>query len=145
MKQKRRLCHRCHQSFLARVGQHSGLCDGCRLDPRMVELERLAGQISRAQGYGVPATLTLDIWLAIIQEFQGLCAYCQEQPFEVLDHFYSISRGAGTTPGNCVPACIRCKVIKDSKGKSRLAMVAQIERIDAYLEPKREIWDRPFV
>lgn len=78
------------------------------------EERRVCQQVKRAIEAGVLATLTLDQWLDTIMLFQGLCAYCQKKPFEVLDHLYPVCSGGSTTQNNCVPACASCNGRKGS-------------------------------
>lgn len=53
--------------------------------------------------------LTLEQWLVTLDHFEWKCAYCREEPYEALEHFYP---GGSTTQSNCVPACINCNNAK---------------------------------
>jgi hypothetical protein len=67
----------------------------------------------RARQLGLPATLTLDEWLAMSRKFDGMCAYCRIRPFEVLEHMEALGDGSrGTTRDNCIPACYPCNAKK---------------------------------
>ena len=40
------------------------------------------------------------------------CYYCVAPPPFTVDHKIPASAGGGTTPDNCVPACMRCQNLK---------------------------------
>ncbi|NES05854.1 MAG: HNH endonuclease [Okeania sp. SIO2F4] len=46
--------------------------------------------------------------------FEGKCAYCLK-PANTWDHIIPISKGGQTTPGNVVPACIKCNSSKNNQ------------------------------
>ena len=101
----------------------------------------IRNQNERARKNGKPHTLTIDEWLAILDCFDGKCAYCKTAPWEVLDHLIPIkgrklkneqhiymsgvSNGlrspayelgdGGTTKSNCIPACRACNSQKSNK------------------------------
>jgi excisionase family DNA binding protein len=79
------------------------------------EESRIASNLSRARKLQLPATLTLQEWQAVINHFQGLCAYCKQKPFESLDHLVPVELGGGTTADNCVPACRVCNSRKRTR------------------------------
>ena len=89
-------------------------CANCRESELTRERLRVQMHNTRAAQAGLPADLTLEQWLETIMDFNGMCAYCQERPFEHLEHFIPIDAGGGTTLGNCVPACGRCNWSKGS-------------------------------
>lgn len=138
---RKRVCITCREIFEPEPETFSAMCADCRNQPRFIEMQRLAKNMTRAQGCGAPATLTLNEWLQTLDDWGWQCAYCGG-PYQVFEHFYSIRDGGGTTPGNCVPACGKCNVIKGNK-ISADQMSAQLERVDAYLDPKRMPWDKP--
>lgn len=72
----------------------------------------LKASLSTARRMRLPASLTLEEWTKTIADFAGLCAYCQTVPVAVLEHFVPMRHGGGTTPGNCLPACIGCNLRK---------------------------------
>lgn len=104
------------------------------------EKERVRQHNQRARALGVPATLTEQEWLQTIAHFNGLCAYCQQEPFTVLEHFLPIIL-AGTTAKNCVPACSRCN---SRKGEVLIDSFIEyfgadaIDRIKTYLYGEQE-------
>ena len=57
------------------------------------EIKRVHDNIGRARRAGLPATLTPLEWLDNVKLFNGLCAYCGEVPFSVLDHLTGEVRG----------------------------------------------------
>lgn len=48
----------------------------------------------------------------LMEDFDGLCAYCTTEPATTWDHVYPISKGGETKPGNVVPACASCNSSK---------------------------------
>lgn len=95
----------------------------------MTEHARLAAHLSRARGRDLPATLTLAEWTRTIADFNGLCAYCESAPVVALEHFVPISRGGGTTAGNCLPSCLACDDRKSGKHPDDLAAAFGADRI----------------
>lgn len=81
----------------------------------MTEEVRLKSHLYRASGEGLPATLTMPEWRRTLADFHDRCAYCGSAAVDVLEHFVPISRGGGTTPGNCLPACEPCDSRKAGK------------------------------
>lgn len=71
------------------------------------ELDRVNAHIARARSLHAEASLTLVEWLIIVDTYHWKCAYCQEEPFEVLHHRIPLHEG-GTIPSNCLPACRSC-------------------------------------
>lgn len=102
------------------------------------EHQRVQAHCSRAKCLGALATLTLAEWEETVADFNGLCAYCLERPFEVLEHFVSVAI-AGTTVTNCVPACFNCNHRKrDRTGDSLMEVFGEsvINRILQYLSSR---------
>lgn len=87
--------------------------------------ERVRSQCIRAKKANLPATLTLVQWLHTLDYFGECCAYCQEKPGVVIEHFIPLSFGGGTTVGNCVPSCYACN---SKKGDNHPDMVTTIPR-----------------
>lgn len=89
----------------------------------------------RAKSVGCPATLTPEQWERTLHHFNNICAYCQSRPYQVLEHFYPIKLGKGTTIDNCLPACNRCNKLKNSKHPDKFKHLFPTEnmtRIQAY-------------
>jgi HNH endonuclease len=106
-----------------------------------VEKNILDGQLHRARQLGLSATLTLKQWSKTVAYFNGLCAYCLDKPYTVLEHFIPLLCGGGTTYDNCVPACQSCNVLKGKYHPlsipdipSRKALLQNIASVRAYLE-----------
>ena len=76
--------------------------------------QRLHGQNQRAKQAGVRHDLTMEQWLETLEYFDHQCAYCSG-PNDVIEHYLPVSI-AGTTVSNCIPACVHCNNMKDSKG-----------------------------
>lgn len=107
-----RRCIRCGNAITDRA--HLLFCETCRPGELVRERQRVAVQNARAAQAGLTGDLSLDQWMETVADFNGLCAYCQERPFEHLEHFIPIDAGGGTTVGNVVPACGRCNWSKGS-------------------------------
>ena len=105
------------------------------------ETARVRSHLKRAQEAGTPATLTIEQWLAKIEQFHGLCAYCKEKPFDTLEHLIPISDNGGTTEENCFPSCQRCNFTKGSKGHKLNVRVRQT----VYLEAGNDEWIRDYI
>jgi hypothetical protein len=90
----------------------AGLCPACETPVHAREWARVRSHLARAAALGLPATLTLAVWLDTLAQFDHCCAYCGAVPFTDLDHFIPLSAGGGTTADNCVPACARCNSLK---------------------------------
>ena len=100
------------------------LCQRCWSKDILREYDRLASARRQAERAGLPATLTLREWLAIITDWRGLCAYCQVSFYAAID----VCRPAdGLTATNAVPICKACSVHKNG------SFAAAMERVQAYL------------
>ena len=78
-------------------------------------------------------------WEQTIADFHGLCAYCQERPYQELEHFIPRKQGGKTDIANCLPACRECNSKKsDRTGDALIGMfgIATIERLRLYLESR---------
>lgn len=102
----------------------------------LVSKGRLMPQVHRTRHERLPSTLTLAEWARTVADFRALCAYCEASPAAKMDHFVPVSRGGGTTPGNCVPACAECDSHKWARHPDDLAALfgaATVERVRSYL------------
>lgn len=113
------------------------------------EIKRVHDNIGRARRAGLPATLTPDEWLENVKLFNGLCAYCGEVPFCVLDHLRPMVLHGGTTKENCIPSCLVCNA---SKGDvfpdlewETFSLLEAVEHMRLYLQvkPRSEREKRP--
>jgi len=71
------------------------------------EKRRITKHVEKAQKRGLPASITLAQWLAIVNQFEYSCAYCGGA-YESLEHIIPMSWGGGTTADNVVPCCLAC-------------------------------------
>lgn len=121
-----------------------GLCTSCYSEFNQRELYRVNSHLRRAKQLGFLATLTLTEWLRAIEAFGGLCAYCQQQPYEEMEHFIPLSLGGGTTADNCIPACKECNMHKHQKHPEDSGLRfshLNILRVRHYLQTNRRIDD----
>ena len=99
-----------------------------------LETKRVTYHLKRAETLALPATLTLEQWLATLEYFEWQCAYCQQAPYQVFEHFTPLFHGGGTTYTNCVPACCRCNAIKsDSHPSVFKDKIKNFEPVQNYL------------
>lgn len=68
------------------------------------------------------APIPADAQTALLERFDGLCAYCQKRPADTWDHIEPVVAGGQTLPWNVVPACSRC-----NSSKGRRDVVAWLE------------------
>lgn len=60
--------------------------------------------------------LTADQWIAILEEFDYCCAYCQDRDTDLhMEHMTPLSRGGRHTRSNVVPACPPCNLRKGAR------------------------------
>lgn len=97
----------------------------------IVERRTIVQHLRRTKNLNRPATLTVRQWLKTCNHFNWNCAYCQNNFYQVLEHFISLRCGGGTTYNNCVPACQSCNVLKDM---SPHKIQQNIENVRKYLE-----------
>jgi hypothetical protein len=97
------ICCICGTDFVAR---HSyGLCSSCFTRDAARELDRVETALHKARRSGVAATLTLKEWLSAISDFKGLCGYCQEYTYSIIE---MVELSKGLTYDNVVPSCKAC-------------------------------------
>lgn len=125
-------------------------CDRCTFDRAAKYQRQQAGRLppdqldralDEARRAGVPATLTMHTWLSTVRAFDGLCAYCGEADYEVIEHATPLPRG-GTVAANCLPACTACDSRKGDRDLATWAREAPSPRLDAahaYLEDRKVI------
>ena len=77
---------------------------------------RASSQKRAAQKAKLPATLTEQDWMDILEEHNCSCAYCGTRK-ELLhqEHKVPLSRGGGYTKENIIPACPSCNSRKGTK------------------------------
>jgi 5-methylcytosine-specific restriction endonuclease McrA len=73
----------------------------------------------RARQLALPADLTVEQWIEVLEQSNGYCYHCHtfigEQAL-VLDHLIPLALGGGTTLSNVVPTCQRCNA--DKRGRT---------------------------
>ena len=124
------LCGKPHVAFKRQA--YSFLCPVCRTPRMRKEEDRLKAQLRRARQQGVPATLTIEEWVLILDHFAWSCAYCRTKPYQIMEHITSVTKGGGTIASNVVPCCIRCNRLKDNRATDRslripLQTIAQVQ------------------
>lgn len=111
------------------------LCNTCWEGPVRNEWTKVSNQNTRAQKYGMPATLNIKQWLAVIEHFKNKCSYCNINDYTDMEHYIPIEI-AGTTVNNCLPACGRCNSKKHNRHPDQLDSIFPAEnlaRIRQYL------------
>jgi hypothetical protein len=94
------------------------------------EITRVEAQVQRARKQEALATLTLVEWVSTLDYFGWMCAYCQERSFQVMSHVLPLAEG-GTTRRNCVPACHRCRGLKQKDDRYIQAFLASLMPVEA--------------
>lgn len=79
-------------------------------DEEFRKAEQVRKQLRRATG-----SLTVEQWLEIVAQFNGVCAYCGSPHNLTMDHVIPISKGGKTTVDNVIPACSSCNSSKQAK------------------------------
>lgn len=111
------------------------------------EWERVKNHLRIARKAGKPATLSLTEWKHTLADFNGMCAYCLNRPYELLEHFIPVNE-AGTHVNNCIPACGDCNKKKRNYTDEKLITAFDhftVERIKAYLASRTQSPDEPRV
>lgn len=81
------------------------------------------------------STLSIDIWIKILDYFNWKCAYCRKRHYEELDHYIPRSLKGLTTVDNCVPSCKKCNVKKHNYLPDDIKFLPRedIERVGNFL------------
>jgi len=86
---------------------------------------KYARRIARQRG--LPNTLTLEQWEAILRIYKNRCAYCGKLPPKgkklTQDHVLAQINGGGYTPANIVPACGPCNFAKGNREPANLPAI----------------------
>jgi 5-methylcytosine-specific restriction endonuclease McrA len=108
VKEYTRTCGLCDKPYIiTKITVAYDLCDDCYDQGTAYEHQRVRNHLRRAKELQLPATLTLKQWLAALDHFEWLCAYCDGE-FSDLEHFMPLGPGSSTSVDNCVPACGSC-------------------------------------
>jgi 5-methylcytosine-specific restriction endonuclease McrA len=76
------------------------------------EVRRAKGNAYRARARATEGQFTSAEWLALVERFQGRCAYREEVGPLQVDHRTPLSRGGANSIDNILPACRRCNTEK---------------------------------
>jgi len=96
-------CVICGTDFSARHAY--GLCPTCLTRDSARELDRVETALHKARKSGLTATLTLREWISVISDFKGLCAWCQEYTYSMIE---MVDPARGLTYDNTAPCCRAC-------------------------------------
>lgn len=77
---------------------------------------RLKGRLSQHKLRGASGSVSVEEWLAIVETFDGRCAYCGVRDVLVIEHVTPLSAGGTNTADNVVPACGACNHVKGKQG-----------------------------
>jgi hypothetical protein len=88
----------------------SGIDIGATLDTQVIS-RWLRQTRHRAKANNIYSDITLDQVIVIVEEKDGLCAYC-DQPAATLDLAFPLHLGAPHVPANVLPVCQNCKAKK---------------------------------
>ena len=147
-------CQLCGNEYPYKEGKLK-LCRKCATEKMVKEARVVRHAIYWAKG-DHPATLTLKQWIGCLDYFEWMCAYCQQRPYEVLEHFIPMileERAkplckliGGTSIYNCIPACHWCNTrkhrvspeyiwkISDGVEQGMFPSLAMLERVAFYLQ-----------
>jgi 5-methylcytosine-specific restriction endonuclease McrA len=78
------------------------------------ELRRQLSARRRARKVEAAGTFTLAEWLALVDLWDGRCAYCGERAPLQIDHRVPLARGGTNSIDNILPACGPCNRRKHS-------------------------------
>src|SRR5580765_1296179 len=99
------ICVICGANFQAR---HSyGLCALCFSKDRCREWDRLIAATKQAEKAKLPIGLLLVPWLSIISDFNGLCSFCEQYTYSVIEMIDPVK---GLVYDNVAPICRACHV-----------------------------------
>jgi hypothetical protein len=68
-------------------------------------MDRLDSARHKACKNDLKFTLTLREWLSVISDFKGLCAWCQEYTYSIIE---MVELSKGLVYDNVVPSCKAC-------------------------------------
>ncbi|MDE3194242.1 MAG: HNH endonuclease [Chloroflexota bacterium] len=72
------------------------------------DIVRMIRNNRRCREVGADGSLTSAAWLALVEEYEGRCAYCDMPARLVPDHGTPLARGGSNRVENIFPACPRC-------------------------------------
>ena len=126
------ICVICSAEFSARHAY--GLCPTCFSKDAARELDRLDSARHKACKNGVKFTLTLREWLGAISDFRGLCAFCQEYTYSIIE---MVEPARGLVYDNTAPCCKSCSHHR------RYGFDVAEDRVRWYLSSEKEQHETP--
>jgi 5-methylcytosine-specific restriction endonuclease McrA len=126
-------CENCGYNYDICKKPSTWICPRC--DPNKIrESEKLIYNLQREPKTAM--TLTLEIWIKILDYFDWKCAYCLSRQYVQMDHFIPRSLNGLTTIDNCIPACQTCNLKKHNHMPNDVKLLPQeaIERVSSFLE-----------
>ena len=117
-----RFCPRCRRNVLTeRVRTNRGSlrqCHACgantsKREPKPLRRGKKPIWAKRAE-VKAAGDLTWDQWGAILDFYDGRCAWCDIRPATEQDHVHPVSRGGLHTAANVCPSCHGCNQAKGS-------------------------------
>lgn len=127
------LCQSFYEGYM--LPYYVGMCKMCQKLYQHEGAANLPLHRGRARDLGLPATLTLAEWIINRHHFNDLCAYCQQRPGNVVEHFIPLTLGGGTVASNVVPCCGSCNRKKRNTHPDKIKTIPRvdIERVREYL------------
>lgn len=135
---KKKVCCFCGDPLASTiVGQ---VCHVCYPD-----YEWVSRRIRYARSKGVAADLTVTQWKNTVSYFNNQCAYCQQNSWDILEHFIPTILGGATTVSNVVPACNSCNRRKYNLHPDQVTSIRRedIERVRSFLDQQKNPEDCP--
>jgi 5-methylcytosine-specific restriction endonuclease McrA len=68
--------------------------------------------------------------VAMVDAYDGRCAYCDKPGAMTIEHIEAVSRGGEHTLSNVAPACKRCNMKKNAKPLADALTVLGVSRVD---------------
>ena len=127
-------CSLCGSQYETIRIRNADICDACQ-QAHITEIRSLNTHRYRARKAGLSDSLKLIEWLATLDHFNRMCAYCQINPYEVMDHFVPIYLGGGTVASNCIPCCEACNRKKKYTHPDKVKALpkAAVERVRTFI------------
>lgn len=127
-------CSACGEIFPINNGWPIDICAPCRSKNHLLQEHVVISAKARTGGILTP-DLTTEQWMETLKHFHFMCAYCQKNPYECLEHFVPMTIGGSTTISNVVPSCLSCNVRKSGIHPSKVTRLPTeyIERVRNYL------------
>lgn len=82
---------------------------------RTLKNRRHANYLRHTRKRNAEGSHTRQEWEALLERYEGMCAYCQTNPAESRDHIIPISRKGTDYIENILPACLTCNKSRGAK------------------------------